>query len=313
MDVRILLLTLIVAKFAWELLLDALSERQRKKPLPDVVKDVYDADGYAEYFEIVAEERRLGLAEKASRLAVDVALLFSPLFVLIDFLIGQNVYLAFALTSVVVGIAYVPADFAAAWWYEMRVEGKHGLSRQSAREFALDYLGDAAGRFALVLAFGLGVAFVCEHAFDWTNGFSLGVAGSLAVCAAVVGAFLALALAATVAKYYLDRRRLSFADLPEGPLRGDIERMLSGCPKKVHAISVYDESSRSNSKNALVMRLPWRREIAIADNFVNENDHRELLAVVAHEIGHLRRRKDAVDALSWLGTAAIFFVALVLC
>lgn len=37
------------------------------------------------------------------------------------------------------------------------------------------------------------------------------------------------------------------------------------------------------------------KEFGIADNFINENAEAELLAVLSHEIGHLKHKKDLLD------------------
>ncbi len=58
----------------------------------------------------------------------------------------------------------------------------------------------------------------------------------------------------------------------------------------------------------MVLNVPRRREIAIADNFLNENSHGELMAVVAHEIGHLKHRRNLADLGSLLAPALLFLL-----
>jgi len=44
----------------------------------------------------------------------------------------------------------------------------------------------------------------------------------------------------------------------------------------------------------------WYREIGIADNFINENSERELLAVLSHEIGHMKYKKTIIDYIPYV-------------
>lgn len=48
------------------------------------------------------------------------------------------------------------------------------------------------------------------------------------------------------------------------------------------------------------------REISIADNFLNENDEDELLAVLAHEVGHLKHKKTFLEYMSYVDIALLF-------
>lgn len=44
--------------------------------------------------------------------------------------------------------------------------------------------------------------------------------------------------------------------------------------------------------NKYLLKLLWHREFGIADNFIDGNSERELLAVLSHEIGHLKHKKN---------------------
>lgn len=48
----------------------------------------------------------------------------------------------------------------------------------------------------------------------------------------------------------------------------------------------------------------------IADNFLDENSHDELLAVLLHEIGHLKHKKNIFNYLNYL-FSLFFFIVLV--
>ena len=112
--------------------------------------------------------------------------------------------------------------------------------------------------------------------------------------------------------YFLMKKRYTFTPLPEGDLRDKISALLVGCKKEVSEIYIYDESKKSTEKNAFLLKLLWHREFGIADNFVNENDERELLAVLSHEIGHLKHRKDLLDIIDWAISIAVTAVLLTL-
>ena len=72
------------------------------------------------------------------------------------------------------------------------------------------------------------------------------------------------------------KKQYEFTELGNGALRDKIEDMMKDCKKKVQKIQVYNESKKSTSKNAFLLKLLWIREFGIADNFINENSYDEL-------------------------------------
>lgn len=47
--------------------------------------------------------------------------------------------------------------------------------------------------------------------------------------------------------------------------------------------------------------MPFHREFGIADNFLNENAHDELMGVLAHEVGHLKHKKNFFNYIQYSG------------
>ena len=78
--------------------------------------------------------------------------------------------------------------------------------------------------------------------------------------------------------------------MPDGDLRVKIMSLQEGSKKKVRKIYIYDESKKSTSKNAFLLKFLWHREFGIADNFMNENEEEELLAVLS--LSHVHKVYD---------------------
>ena len=80
MSAQILVLLMSVVGLAYDWVCWRLSDRQQREPTPDIVADVYDADRYAEYLQICAEECRAYLVYKAFDFAILACFLYSPFF-----------------------------------------------------------------------------------------------------------------------------------------------------------------------------------------------------------------------------------------
>lgn len=88
------------------------------------------------------------------------------------------------------------------------------------------------------------------------------------------------------------RLQYKFVEMEDGELKTKILEFCKESKKKIKSIKVYDESKKSNSKNAFLLKFLWYREFGIADNFLDENSQDELLAVLLHEVGHLKHKKN---------------------
>jgi STE24 endopeptidase len=80
----------------------------------------------------------------------------------------------------------------------------------------------------------------------------------------------------------------SFERLPDGRLRGTLERMCKRCGEKVDDICVMDASRRSGHSNAFVCGAFGKMRIVIFDTMFRGSTPSEIAAVVGHEIGHRR-------------------------
>ncbi len=96
------------------------------------------------------------------------------------------------------------------------------------------------------------------------------------------------------------RLQYTFSEMEDCELREQIESFAQESKKKIRHIKIYNESKKSNSKNAFLLKFLGYREFGIADNFLDENSQDELLAVLLHEIGHLKHKKNLFNYLNYL-------------
>ena len=73
-------------------------------------------------------------------------------------------------------------------------------------------------------------------------------------------------------------------------LKTKIEEYAKGIDFPVTKIFVMDGSKRSNKANAFFTGLGRQKTIVLYDTLIEKFDDDELLAVLAHEVGHYKRR-----------------------
>ena len=100
-----------------------------------------------------------------------------------------------------------------------------------------------------------------------------------------------------------------FTPLEDDELNEAIQSMAKKCEFPLTEISVMDGSKRSSKSNAFFTGLGKRKKIALFDTLVESQTKEELVGVLAHEIGHFKK-KHIVQRLviSVVQTAVIFFL-----
>jgi STE24 endopeptidase len=74
--------------------------------------------------------------------------------------------------------------------------------------------------------------------------------------------------------------------LEEGELKTGVEALARKLKFPLNHLYVIDGSKRSSHSNAYFYGLPWKKHIVIYDTLIEENETEEVVAVLAHELGH---------------------------
>ncbi|WP_338040453.1 M48 family metallopeptidase [Methylocucumis oryzae] len=82
----------------------------------------------------------------------------------------------------------------------------------------------------------------------------------------------------------------TFTPIAEGSLKNRIQQLLERCGFNSQGIFIMDGSKRSGHGNAYFTGLGNNKRIVFFDNLVNSLDEEELEAVLAHELGHFKRK-----------------------
>jgi len=74
--------------------------------------------------------------------------------------------------------------------------------------------------------------------------------------------------------------------LEEGKLKTEVESLAKKLSFPLHELYVIDGSKRSAHSNAYFFGLPWKKHIVIYDTLIEKSETQEVVAVLAHELGH---------------------------
>ena len=312
MSARIVIVLFLLLDIVYSAVLSFVAEKQRQKPLPASVSDVYDQERYQKFLAYKADYRRLRYLFLLFGLLVEIPLLFSSIYPAIERFCGRNPYLISLATY---GIFLIPETILSiikSGISTFRIEEKYGMNRKTGREFAKDFIIETVLEILIVVLLTVFITFVGENMDAWTGHFSIGLPGATGIALILLAAIILIVVILNLISYKALRLQYHFTPMPEGPLLEKIRKLQEGSKKKVKAVYIYDESRKSTSKNAFLLKLFWHREFGIADNFMNENEERELLAVLSHEIGHLKHKRNWRNYLSYLCLFLLFLLVILI-
>ncbi|MBF0097533.1 MAG: M48 family metallopeptidase [Magnetococcales bacterium] len=274
-----LFLFLMVAAHLLEMLALLLDGRQLRHPLPPQLAAWVEEETWQKSQTYTRARHRLAFWEANWNLLVLLLFWFSGGFAWLDrsvsgwqlapWLTGELYIAALVLGSYVCNLPF-------ALYGTFHLEARFGFNRTTLAT----WLGDQGKMFALALLLGgplLAVLLLVlqqagTHA--WMYGW------------ATVTAF-SLLLQGILPRWILPLFN-RFEPLPEGELRQAILDYAARIDFPVGQIFTMDGSRRSSKANAFVTGFGQQRRIALFDTLIQQHTQGELLAVLAHEVGHAR-------------------------
>lgn len=263
---------------AWAALLNL---RAMRPDLPQEFEGTFDPDAYAKSQEYTRAKTRLGLIAESGELLILLAFWFSSGFEVLDQFVR-----GFGLGETATGVAYIAILLGAQALVGLPVsiyatfvlEERFGFNRTTPATFVLD-------RLKGLLLFALIGAPVIAGILLFFN-----TAGSLAWLYCWI-----FVVAITIIMQYLAPTLImplfnKFEPLEEGELRQRILEMAGKAGFPVRNILVMDGSKRSGKSNAFFTGLGRQKRIALYDTLVEQHTTDELVAVLAHEIGHYKKK-----------------------
>ncbi len=274
--------------------------RAHADAVPETLNGVMDAPTYARSVEYTLVRSRFGIITRAFDVILLLVVLFSGVLPAAfnawqaRFGAGAWAMSAFLIAlGIALGIPGLPFD----WHAQFRIEARFGFNTMTLRTWLLDRV---KGVLLTVMIGGPLLALVFTI-IGWT-----GARWWIWAWAAVVVVQVTMMLVAPALIMPLFNK---FMSLPDGPLRERLFALARRTKFPTRAIEVMDGSRRSRHSNAFFTGLGRFRKIVLFDTLVEQLSEAELEAVLAHEIGHWKRRHVLkLVVVSMLGLLIAFAV-----
>jgi STE24 endopeptidase len=301
--VALVVLLLVIARWGAQLWLEQLNRRHvlaHAGAVPEAFRGVMDEATYARSVRYTLAKGRLDQIAGTWSSVVLLAVLFSGLlpwgFEAFTRGLGSSAWAmaAFLLvTSVALSLPGLPLD----WYDQFRLEERFDFNTTTQRLWWMDRLKG----LLLGIALGYPLLALILKLVEW-----MGPWWWLWAWGALLGFQLLMMVLAPVLILPLFNK---FAPLPEGSLRERLLKLAERTCFRARSIQVMDGSKRSRHSNAFFTGFGGFRKIVLFDMLIQQLAELELEAVLAHEIGHFKKKHIPKTLLvSALGSLAGFWL-----
>lgn len=216
----------------------------------------------------------------------------------------DHIVRGFGFSPLFTGVIYIGMLFLAlqiislpfSWYSTFSIEEKFGFNKMTPGIFIGDFFKGLILAALIGLPFILALLWVFEKVpMAWFWGWVITTVFML------VGVFLAPTLIMPLFN--------KFTPLEDGQLKDEIFRMAEKCEFPVKELSIMDGSKRSTKSNAFFTGFGPTKRIVLFDTLIKNHTVAELVGVLAHEIGHFKKRhmiKGMVMGI--IGAGVMFFL-----
>ena len=284
-----IIIAILIINFIVDKVLDTLNEKRFDDEIPEKLKDVYDETEY----------KKSQAYKKTSAKFSNITSFVTTLLTLIFFLADGFKYLdSFAraytdnpilVALIFFGVIILGSEIVSTpltYYSTFVIEEKFGFNKSTKKIFWLDKI---KGLFISVLL-GLGILSLVIWFYQLTGkNFWIYAWISVAVFSLFINMFHAKLIVPLFNKQ---------SPLEDGELKSAIEKYAKNVGFTINNIFVIDGSKRSTKANAYFSGFGSQKRITLYDTLINDLDTDEIVAVLAHEVGHYKRKHIIFNLIS---------------
>jgi STE24 endopeptidase len=276
-----IIIGIIIINFIIDKVLGTLNAKHFNDALPPELQDVYDEDEYKKSQAYKATNHRFSNITSTFSLVLTLAFFFFDGFEYVD-----NIARSFSSNHIVIalvffGIIMFASDLITipfAYYKTFVIEEKFGFNKTTIKTFILDKIKG----WLMLAIIGGGILALIIWFYEATgNHFWLYAWALVTLFSVVMNMFYSKLIVPLFNKQ---------TPLEEGELRSKIAAYANTVGFKLNKIFVIDGSKRSTKANAYFSGFGSEKRVTLYDTLIKDLNEEEIVAVLAHEVGHYKRR-----------------------
>ncbi len=288
-----IIIGILIVNFIVDKVLDYLNAKHFNDPIPEELNDVYDTVEYQKSQLYKDENYRFGIITSSLSLIVTLAFFFFDGFALVD-----NWSRSFSENNIVValiffGVIMLASDIISipfSYYHTFVIEEKYGFNKTNTRTFILDKI---KSWLMIIVIGGLLLSLIVWFYETTGDVFWLYAWGIIAIFSFFMNLFYARLIVPLFNKQ---------TPLEEGSLRSKIESYANKVGFKLNKVFVIDGSKRSTKANAYFSGFGKEKRITLYDTLIKDLEEDEIVAVLAHEVGHYKKMHIVFNLIATIAT-----------
>lgn len=298
--ILILLLAAITVDYVLELILDILNLSYQKDELPEQLKNIYDAEKFRKSQEYLKANTRFGFVTSTFSYLLMIVVLWFGVLGWLDIMVKLSFSNSIVQSLVFFGILFLASDLLNtpfSLYQTFVIEEKFGFNKTTLKTFFFDKLKG----YAMALIVG-GIVITALLWLIQEMGQNFWIWFWMVISGVII--FISMFYTSVILPLFN-----KLTPLGEGALRTAIEDYSRKVDFPVTNIFVMDGSKRSAKSNAFFSGLGRKKKIVLFDTLINNHSQEELVAVLAHEAGHYKKKHILQGLIiSVLQTGLILFI-----
>ena len=305
-----IIISLVIFNYLFSNILDYINHRNWKDEIPNELEDFYDKEKYKKAKNYALSKNKIGLFSSSISFILVISLLFFNGYGIIDQFANSDFFKSFE--SLKINSSFIQSgvfflilfilnsviSIPFSYYNTFVIEEKFGFNKTTKSTFFIDIIKSTF----LSLFIGGILLFLVLFLYDNLNeGFWLWLWIGLSLLMILINMFYADLIVPIFNK---------LTPLDDGELRNKIEKYSKDVGYLLKNIYVIDGSKRSTKANAFFSGLGPRKTIALYDTLIEKHTENELVAVLAHEVGHFKKKhifSGLIMSIIQIGIMSFFF------
>jgi STE24 endopeptidase len=276
-----IIIAIILVNFIKDKILDALNAKHYNDPIPEELSDVYDENEYKKSQTYKQTNYRFGIWSSSFSLVLTLAFLLLDGFEYVD-----NIARGYSENPIVIALLFFGIIMFAssvitlpfAYYKTFVIEEQFGFNKTTKKTFVLDKIKG----LLMMAILGGGILALIIWIYQLTQDqFWLYAWGVVTIFSIFMNMFYSKLIVPLFNKQ---------TPLEEGTLRDKISEYAKSVGFNLNKIFVIDGSKRSTKANAYFSGFGSEKRVTLYDTLINDLDEDEIVAVLAHEVGHYKRK-----------------------
>jgi len=276
-----IIIAIIIINFIINQVLDALNAKHFNDPIPEELEDVYDEAEYKKSQEYKNTNHKFSNFTSLFSLLLTLAFFFFDGFEYVDNIArsysNNNIFIALIFFGIIMlGSDILTTPFA--YYKTFVIEEKFGFNKTTKKTFLLDKVKG----LLMMAIIGGGILALIIWFYEFTGHlFWLYAWGTVTLFTIFMNMFYSRLIVPLFNKQN---------PLEEGSLHDKISAYAKTVGFKLNKIFVIDGSKRSTKANAYFSGFGSEKRVTLYDTLIKDLDEEEIVAVLAHEVGHYKRK-----------------------